>query len=162
MPSHCYKFLLSLLPLLLTGCQLHTLVPATGSERTCSMNNSELQMLQQSEFSLFHQPKQKAALLKQARSDKNIALQAVLLSQPDAALEQLQQAVRLYERLVLYPSKDCPGDTYLNLRQRQAESMQQLILERQTLQQQHQEMQAKINALTELENELTRERESQP
>ncbi len=162
MPIRCGQSLLLFLPLLLSGCQLQNLVPDMETGRTCHMSRSSLAQVQQTEFSLFHQPELKQKLFKQAKADGDIALQALLLSQPDATLEQLQQANRLYGRLVLYPSAVCPGDTYLNLRHRMAESMFTLRQEQSTLRQQHQEMQAKINALTELENELTRERESNP
>ncbi|GEM_PF-2667745 len=159
MPIRCGYSLLITLPLLLTGCQVQTLIPESS---TCHMSQSALAQVQQTEFSLYHQPGLKAGLLKEARNNRDIALQALLLSQPGATLEQLQQANRLYERLVLYPSADCPGDTYLNLRHRMARSTQTLQQEQALLRKQHQEMQAKINALTELENELTRERETNP
>jgi hypothetical protein len=163
---------LLIMPVLISllGCQMPaTLQPgaqAAEPEPACYVSNDALTDLLRQQYQYLNGSGQtRRKQLAQAVKSRDKALEAMLLTSPAASAEQFSRGNALLASLPLYPDQNCMADRYLYLQHQQYGQRQQ---QQQQLQQQLQQLQAqdaqiielkrKIEALTDLEKEITRQR----
>lgn len=152
----------------LLGCQVSTVMQSvpSGYGPACYVGNDVLSdLLKQQQRYLGSSSSARRQQLAQAVKSNDKALEALLLTSPKASAKQFAQGSKLLASLPLYPEADCTADRYLRLHLSQLELRQQQEREIQQLdnqlQQQHAqiaELKQKIEALTDLEQEITRQR----
>lgn len=157
------RSLLILSILLIQGCQLQPLqqVKLSEPEAACRIDNQRLYRLQQTESRFLSEPEKRSSILQKAFKRKDPALLALLLSTPLASKDQLQQAKRHFNKLKVIPQEACPGDSYLHSRNKLATSLLWMRAKHDQLIDQNRALQIKIDALTEIESDLTKQRETQ-
>ncbi|WP_343801268.1 hypothetical protein [Marinobacterium maritimum] len=84
-------------------------------------------------------------------------MHALLLSTPGQSPEQLRRALEYLSTLGTRSS--CSSSQYIEVRTRQLQLQLDLLEQRQTLEQQVDELQRQVDALTDLERQITRQRE---
>ncbi|ANG63674.1 hypothetical protein A8C75_15095 [Marinobacterium aestuarii] len=157
-------------PLLLSllGCQIPDALQPIASNRgpACYVSNDALAglLLQQQRY-LNQSDQARRQQLAQVIKSNDKALEALLLTSPMASAEQFDQGRSLLTSLPLYPSADCTADRYLDIQKSQLEPRQQqlTLIQQQSARIQQQnaqisELKRKIEALTDLEQEITRQR----
>ena len=152
--------------LLLQGCELTPIkpsstVPLIVEQKSCRIEPTNLDRLQKVETEFLAKPEQRSRIMQTAIRQKDPALLALLLSTPLSSTEQLQQSKRYYAKLVLYPDKACPGDRYFDLRDQLTSALLWMRAEHDNLLVEHRILQKKIDALTQLETDLSNDREEQ-
>ena len=149
--------------LLLPGCQLATQGTQSNTDHkgSCRLNAADLDRMQTIEGRFLSKPEQRSRIMQQAINSKDTALLALLLSTPLSSSEQLQQAKRHFAKLVLYPDPSCPGDRYLDLRNQLATTLMWMRAEQDNLLKENRALQVKIDALTQIETDLSKERNEQ-
>ena len=154
-----------LLSMLITGCefqrQLKEIYEETPNVVTgCHIGDERLSgLLYQERNFLSAKASQRSTMLNQAISAGDHPQTALLLSQPSASASDLQKSLQYFSKQGINPTRDCPGDRYLLLRFAQAKLMLDLNQQRGQLQQENQELRKKIEALTQIEQEISRDRE---
>ncbi|WP_370279356.1 hypothetical protein [Pontibacterium sp.] len=154
-----------LLSMLITGCefqrQLKEIYEETPNVVTgCHIGDERLSgLLYQERNFLSAKASQRSTMLNQAISAGDHPQTALLLSQPSASASDLQKSLQYFSKQGINPTRDCPGDRYLLLRFTQAKLMLEINQQRGQLQQENQELRKKIEALTQIEQEISRDRE---
>lgn len=151
---------------ILAGCLPQTLLPSdtasastSGADQDCSTDNQRLlEWLKYEHRFISSTLTEKQQLLIDAEARQPGTLYPLLLSTPG---QSPQHAARALELLATrQPSENgCKADLYLQLRLRQ---LQQLLETRQQLRQlklDNQELKRQVDALTDLERQITRQRE---
>lgn len=152
--------------LILQGCEINTLKPQTGvtnlsNKKSCRVSPDTLNNLQQIETNFLTKPGQRSQIMQNAIRQKDPLLLALLLSTPLSSKEQLQQSKRYYSKLVLYPHSACPGDRYFDLRDQLTSALLWMRAEHDNLLAENRALQVKIDALTQIETDLSNDREIQ-
>ncbi|UTW12486.1 hypothetical protein [Marinobacterium rhizophilum] len=152
---------LLIMPLLLglLGCQVPGALQTPSHGPACYVSNAALaDLLVRQQHYLGSRESARRQQLAQVVKSNDKALEALLLTSPLASAEQFSRGSSLLASLPLYPDAECTADRYLYLHQRQLEPRQQ---QRSLIQQQNtqiDELKRKIEALTDLEQEITRQR----
>ena len=162
------NLLLAPLVLSLLGCQVPTVLqsPPSGYGPACYVSSDALaDLLKQQQRYLGSGDSARRQQLAQVVKSNDKALEALLLTSPKASARQFAQGRKLLASLPLYPDADCTADRYLRLhlsqlelRQQQERQIQQLDNQLQQQNAQIAELKQKIEALTDLEQEITRQR----
>ncbi len=155
----------------LLGCQTPAAVqvsPATAAAGpACYVDNEALPFLlrEQTQYLLAPDAAARTLLLAHAVNSNEKAREALLLTSPAASAEQFGKGTTLLASLPLYPDGDCIADRYMQLHYRQSQRRQQQQLKINELNAQVNELntqvvelKSKIEALTDLEQEITRQR----
>lgn len=161
--------LLVLVAALVSGCDFNVkdVLPASDSSDTASTEAPDCYigkvrlsgLLVQERTYLSVDKKSRNKMLKASIKAKDYAQSALLRSQPDATIAELRLAIDDYKKQPVRPRLQCPGDRYIVLRQRQADLQ---LLQKQRVGkviQENSELRTQIEALTQIEQELSRERE---
>lgn len=154
-----------LLSMLITGCefqrQLKEIYEETPNVVTgCHIGDQRLSgLLYQERDFLSAKTDKRAAMLDQAISAGDHPQTALLLSQPSASASDLKKSLQYFSKQGINPSLSCPGDRYLLLRFAQTKLMLEINQQRGQLQRENQELRKKIEALTQIEQEISRDRE---
>lgn len=151
------KLLLLSLFLLLSGCDLQSLKPDVESV-ICHIQPERLSALQTIEKRFLTKADERSRILQRALKSKDRAQIALLLSTPLSSTEQLQQAKKNYARIQLNPHPDCPGDSYIDLRNQFTSTLLWMRADQDNLAEEIQSLKTKIDALTEIESDLDRQR----
>lgn len=150
---------------LISGCELQqhwrTLVKEpTNTNMGCYINKGRLSgLLQQERSYLTSSNAVRKVVLQRALKAEDYPQAALLLAQPDAQAAELQQALQYFSKQGTNPSFDCPGDRYLTLRHVQTELLLDISNQQFTLEKENQELRKQIEALTQIEQEISRDRE---
>ncbi|MEM5536434.1 hypothetical protein WNY58_08530 [Neptuniibacter pectenicola] len=152
--------------LILQGCELQETKPPIevepiSEQKSCRIEAANLDRLQKIEKLFLENPERRSRIMQNAIRDKDQTLLALLLSTPLSSKEQLQQAKRYYAKFVLYPDKACPGDRYFDLRDQLTSALLWMRAEQDNLLQENKTLQIKIDALTQIETDLSKDRENQ-
>ncbi len=152
--------------LILQGCELNTIKPqnsvtSLSNKKSCRISPYTLNNLQQIETDFLTKPGQRSQIMQSAIRQKDPLLLALLLSTPLSSKEQLQQSKRYYSKLVLYPHSACPGDRYFDLRDQLTSALLWMRAEHDNLLSENRALQVKIDALTQIETDLSNDREVQ-
>lgn len=154
-----------LLSTMITGCefqrQLKEFYEDTPDAVTgCHIGDERLSgLLYQERNFLSAKASQRTTMLNQAISAEDHPQTALLLSQPSANASDLKKSLQYFSKQGINPTRDCPGDRYLLLRFAQTKLMLEIDQQRGQLQQENQELRKKIEALTQIEQEISRDRE---
>jgi len=116
-------------------------------------------LLMQERSYLATTPERKESMLATSLKAKDHAQSALLLSQPDASDKDLKQAQSYYRQQPVRPSLKCPGDRYLVLRQRQTDLQLRVNTRRFSLERENRALRKQIEALTQIEREISQDRE---
>ncbi|WP_286237365.1 hypothetical protein [Neptuniibacter halophilus] len=149
-----------LLILFLQGCQLQPQALQT-QEQSCKISPQRLASLQETEKRFLSQPEARSGIMQRAIRDKDNELLALILATPLSSTDQLQQARRHFARLDLSQAPTCPGDRYLDMRNQLTSSLMWMRAEQDNLEAANQALKLKIDALTQIESDLSRQREAQ-
>jgi len=152
--------------LVLQGCELNTIKPqnsvtSLSNTKSCRIPPQKLNNLQQIETDFLTKPDKRSQIMQNAIRQKDPLLLALLLSTPLSSKEQLQQSKRYYSKLVLYPHRACPGDRYFDLRDQLTSALLWMRAEHDNLLSENRALQVKIDALTQIETDLSKDREVQ-
>jgi len=155
--------LLILSTLLLSGCKDRLLPSETEPEpvvvQTCQFNETHLQEWLKQEYRFISSTlSDKRALLVDAERRQQV-LYALLLSSPGQSQAQLERAIELLGATALEQIEECSAEQYLAVRQRQLTLQLELLHQIDGLQMQKKELERQVNALTDLERQITRQRE---
>lgn len=154
-----------LLSMLITGCEFQRQLKEIYEESPnvvtgCHIGTDRLSgLLYQERNFLSATAGKRTTMLKQAIRAKDHPQTALLLSQPDASISNLQKSLQYFGQQGINPTRDCPGDRYLLLRFVQAKRMLDVTHLHGQLQKENQELRKKIEALTQIEQEISRDRE---
>lgn len=162
------QLLLCTLFMLLAGCQLLEragLQPAGNSDssiKSCDIDDAQvIEWLNYEHRYISSTLDEKRKLLIDAEKRQQRILHALLLSTPGQSSEQLKRALEYLN--TLKASSSCSYGQYIGLRTRQLQLQldlqQELLEQRQTFEQQVDELQRQVDALTDLERQITRQRE---
>ncbi|GAA0681856.1 hypothetical protein GCM10009104_03250 [Marinobacterium maritimum] len=158
------QLLLCTLMMLLAGCQLlerSVLRPAASDNvqtRACDIDDAQvIEWLNYEHRYISSTLEQKRKLLIDAERRQQRTLHALLLSTPGQSPEQLRRALEYLSTLGTRSS--CSSSQYIEVRTRQLQLQLDLLEQRQTLEQQVDELQRQVDALTDLERQITRQRE---
>ena len=124
----------------------------------CHIQPQRLAALQSIEKRFLTQDDARSRLLQQAFKSKDRVQIALLLSTPLASTEQLQQAKKNYARIQLNPHPDCPGDRYIDLRNQFTSTLLWMRADQDNLAAENRSLKIKIDALTEIESDLDKQR----
>jgi hypothetical protein len=152
--------------LILPGCEFNTLKPSVdidnlSNTKSCRITPADLDRLQHTETKFLSKPGQRSSIMQNAIREKDRLLLTLLLSTPLSSKEQLQQSKRYYTKLVLYPHSACPGDRYFDLRDQQTSALLWMRAEHDNLLAENRALQVTIDALTQIETDLSNDREIQ-
>lgn len=152
-----------LLTVSLSGCQLQQTIQETSDQLLCNIQPEQMDNWIKLEWNYRQAdaPDKQAieALLRE--QEDNIGL-ALLLSQPESSVNQLQQSLELYKSLEINYSALCDSERYLALREQQSTSMLTLKQtlnskdsDTRKLQQERETLQQQIDALTDIERDIS-------
>lgn len=148
--------------IIISGCQFTQLLHTPGNGYTCTLGNMGewMKLEQQYQQSL---PSDKAAMLKQSAEKNQLIIQAILLSQPENSTAQLKKSIELFEQLDLDTPPQCDAELYLLVRYQYTQAVMTLQralntadLERKSLSAERDKLKQQIDALTRIENDLSR------
>lgn len=150
----------------LTGCQLPNLKPETPEQsqtsdaQGCYIGEPRLSglLLREKGF-LEGNEKARKKMLKESLDAEDHAQSALLQSQPGATPKELKTALTFYRKQPVNPILACPGDRYVILRQQQAQHQIRHIEKYGKLLEENAALRTQIEALTQIERDLTRSRE---
>lgn len=155
-----------LLSLLTSGCQLQQQVkeifaePKPEPELDCFIGRERLSGLLIQEGSYLEATAQtRKTMLTQAMSADDFAQSALLLSQPASIAADLEKSLQQFRKQALRPSLECPGDRYVMLRYAQAKLLLKEKQQSVHLQRENNALRKQIEALTQIEQEISRDRE---
>ncbi|UTW04584.1 hypothetical protein KDX31_06160 [Amphritea atlantica] len=144
----------------LSGCQMTQLLPANDFTCITGDMGEWVKLEQQYQQS---RPEEKVAMLKQAEDDNQIIIQAMLLSQPENTTAQLKRSIELFEQFDLDKTPQCDAEQYLRVRYQYTQAVMTLQralntvdLERKALAAERDKLKQQIEALTRIENDLSR------
>lgn len=154
-----------LLTTLITGCefqqQLKEMYEETPNVVTgCHIGDARLSgLLFQERSYLTANGTLQQEMLHNAIKAKDHPQSALLLSQPKSSISDLTKSLQYYKQQGTNPSKECPGDRYLLLRHAQTKLLLQINQYSSSLRKENLELRKKIEALTQIEQEISRDRE---
>ncbi len=158
------QLLLCTLMLLLAGCQLlENAVPQLASDTNdqaqhCDIDDAQvIKWLNYEHRYISSTLEQKRKLLVDAERRQQRTLHALLLSTPGQSPEQLRRAFEYLS--TVDTSASSRASRYIEVRTRQLQLQLDLLDQRQTLEQRVDELQRQVDALTDLERQITRQRE---
>ncbi len=158
--------------IVISGCQvqqLFTAPPATDKDTaySCSAGSIEEWLMLEQQYQQSG-AKGKAELLKQATENNMTAIGAILLSQPENTTAQLKRSVELFELLELEDTPACNAEHYLLVRHQYTQAVLTLQralntvdLERKRLSAERDTLKQQIDALTRIENDLSRQKDGE-
>lgn len=155
-----------LLAFLVSGCQLGVKETVgnpdpVSTETDCLIGKTRLSgLLVRERTYLKAHTKRRQQMLKETMTAKDFAQSALLRSQPNAKPAEIKQALSDYRKQNIRPQLHCPGDRYLQLRQQQAILLLKQKQQSLMLSQENSALRRQIEALTRLEQELSRDRET--
>lgn len=111
---------------------------------------------------------EQSELLKLAKNNNQTAIRAILLSQPENTTAQLKRSIELFEQLELDKTPECDAEHYLLVRHRYTQAVLTLQralntadLERKKLSAERDTLKQQIDALTRIENDLSRQKDGE-
>ncbi|WP_181737852.1 hypothetical protein [Marinobacterium marinum] len=150
--------------MLLSGCQLlerpvsHTPDNSEEQLHPCADENAQvIKWLDYEHRYISSTLDEKRKLLIEAEKRQQTTLHALLLSAPGQSPEQLKRALEYLSTLKISPS--CSAGQYVQVRTRQLQLQLNLLDQQYTLERQVDELQRQVDALTDLERQITRQRE---
>lgn len=152
-----------MLAMILSGCQLSQIKeelvnPVTPPD--CVISAERLSgLLMQERTYLVTTPQRRKTMLQQAQNAEDHPQHALLLSQPGASRAALKKAQQFYRKQSVRPSLECPGDRYLVLRQRQTDLQLQQHKRLFSLEKENRALRKQIEQLTQIEREISEDRE---
>lgn len=159
---------------MLVSCQLQKEKPSSSlavvivEKDNCRIDDTKLYNLQSTETRFLENPSQRRKIMAEANKNKDSLLLALLLSTPLSSSKQLKQAEHYYSHLVLYPSHSCIGDNYFALRHQYTSALIWMRAEQDNLAAENSAqrkkidvLRIKIDALTQIEKDLSEERKIQ-
>ena len=156
-------FAVTLLAVAVSGCQLQQTLKQTGNQIVCDIQPdmiADWTKLERHYQKASGEDKKAMLALISEQTDK-VAL-ALLLSQPENTAKQLRQSIQLFEAMEIKDSSLCDSDRYLALRHHYTKGvliLQQALnstdLERKQLQQERNTLQQNIEALTDIERDIS-------
>ena len=154
--------LIVLTVIIISGCQVKQLLPAPENTPACIAGDMHEWMILEQQYQQ-STSSDKSAMLKQATADNQLIIQAILLSQPENSTAQLKRSLKLFEQLNLDEPPQCDPELYLLVRYQYTQAVMTLQralnyadLERKTLTAQRNKLRQQIEALTRIENDLSR------
>ncbi|GAA0786931.1 hypothetical protein [Marinobacterium sediminicola] len=155
------QLLLGTMMMFLAGCQLLDKValhPTGDGSQTCDIDDAQvIEWLNFEHRYVSSTLDTKRRLLIDAEKRQQRILHALLLSTPGQSQEQLKRALEYLSTVDLNSS--CTASQYIRLRTRQLQLQLGLLDQNQSLKQQVNELQRQVDALTDLERQITRQRE---
>lgn len=150
----------------LSGCQLPNLKPETTEQpqesdaRGCYIGEPRHSglLLREKAF-LEGDAKARQKMLKESASAEDHAQYALLQSQPGATPAELKAALTFYRKQPVNPILACPGDRYVILRHQQTQHQIRHLEKYGKLLEENAALRTQIEALTQIERDLTRSRE---
>lgn len=147
---------------IISGCQMTHIIPLNNTQNaSCIAEDISAWMTLEQQYQQ-SPPRGKATLLKQAEESSSIML-AILLSQPDNTTAQLKRSITLFEQLKLNQNPLCDAEQYLLVRYQYTQAVMTLQralntadLERKALAAERDKLKQQIEALTRIENDLSR------
>ncbi|RTE66385.1 hypothetical protein EH243_07250 [Amphritea opalescens] len=160
---------LTLTLFMVSGCQTMSSLsfpflssPAKSTKPSCLSGNIDLWVEQEQQYQQA-QGSAKNEMLKQAIESEQKATLAILLSQPGNTTAQLKKSIALFEQFDLNQNPECDAEQYLLVRYHYTQAvmtLQQALnnadLERKALSAERDKLKQQIEALTRIENELSR------
>jgi hypothetical protein len=160
--------------IVISGCQVQQLLPAlpatdkvTDTAYSCSVGSIEEWLMLEQQYQQSG-TKGKAELLKEAKENGATAIGAILLSQPENTTAQLKRSIELFEQLELDKTPDCDAEHYLLVRHQYTQAVLTLQralntadLERKKLSVERDTLKQQIDALTRIENDLSRQKDGE-
>jgi len=147
---------------LLAGCQpILPQVSGFGGEQQCLIDNDQLQVWLKYEHRFISSTlNDKQQLLIDAEARQPTTLYPLLLSTPGQSPQHVARALDiLTEQPLPSADADCNADQYLQLRMRQLQQQLNTLQQLRTLELGNQELKRQVDALTDLERQITRQRE---
>ncbi|SIQ68876.1 hypothetical protein SAMN05421647_107213 [Marinobacterium stanieri] len=152
---------------LLAGCQSPLLPIKSTSEpvKTPALSHCRFDTGQLSEWIKYEHRfisstiSDRQALLGDAERRQLSALHALLLSSPGQSQAQLERATKLLASISPDPSDLCAAEQYLANRQHQLNLQLESLQQIRDLEQQKMELERQVDALTDLERQITQQRE---
>ncbi|SEQ12094.1 hypothetical protein SAMN03080615_00518 [Amphritea atlantica] len=148
--------------MMLGGCQIKQFLPTPDNGFTCIAGDIGEWMILEQQYQQ-SRPEGKAAMLKQAADKDQVIIQAMLLSQPDNTTAQIKRSIELFEQLDLDKTPQCDAEQYLLVRYQYTQAVMTLQralntadLERKALSAERDKLRQQIEALTRIENDLSR------
>ncbi|MBN0987439.1 hypothetical protein [Amphritea pacifica] len=148
--------------MMLGGCQIKQFLPTPDNGFTCIAGDMGEWMMLEQQYQQ-SRPEGKAAMLKEAADKDQVIIQAMLLSQPDNTTAQIKRSIELFEQLDLDKTPQCDAEQYLLVRYQYTQAVMTLQralntadLERKALSAERDKLRQQIEALTRIENDLSR------
>jgi len=151
----------------LGGCQIKDSLIKAGDTISCSVKPGDIEhwvALEQRYQTAAEEGKQE--LLVQARTDSNPVPLAIFLSQPGNSETELSKSLTLFRKMELQPNSSCLTDRYIYVRYHYAQETLQLqkalnnsTVQRKTLLNERNKLLDQIRALTEIERDLSNQKE---
>lgn len=151
----------------LSGCQVKDSLLKAGDNISCAVKPGNIEHW----ISLEHRyqnadPEQKKVLLAQAAKDSNTTPLAIFLSLPGSSEAEILKALTLFRKMELQPDSNCLTDRYIYVRYQHAQGildLQQTLngstLERNVLLKERDKLLDQIRALTEIERDISNQKE---
>ncbi|WP_417222066.1 hypothetical protein [Amphritea sp.] len=156
--------LIVLAAVIISGCQARQLMPTPEKhlEASCVLGDMTEWMAQEQQYQQASS-NVRSLLLKKATADKKTITLAILLSQPDNTTAQLKKSIALFEQLDLNNPPQSDAEQYLLVRYQYTLAVMTLQralntadLERKALSTERDKLKQQIEALTRIENDLSR------
>jgi len=147
---------------LLAGCQsILPLATTPATEQPCLIDNNQLRDWLKYEHRFISSTlNDKQQLLIDAEARQPTTLYPLLLSTPGQSPQHVARALDiLAAQRSPNAGADCSADQYLQLRMRQLQQQLNTLQQLQTLELGNQELKRQVDALTDLERQITRQRE---
>ncbi|WP_428035865.1 hypothetical protein [Amphritea sp.] len=148
--------------IIISGCQIKQLLPTPDNGYSCILGDMGEWMMLEQQYQQ-SQTSEKTAMLKQAADKNQIIIQAILLSQPENSTAQLKRSIELFEQLDLDKPPQCDAELYLLVRYQYTQAVMTLQralntadLDRKALSAERDKLKQQIEALTRIENDLSR------
>ncbi len=163
-----YRLPLIFIPLvLLAGCQWPLVPNQTSSQPTVAATSSncrfdESQLVEWIKYEhrfISSTISDRQTLLGEAERRQRSALHALLLSSPGQSQAQLERATKLMDSISPKSAGSCATELYLANRQAQIKQQLERLQQIQDLEQQKMELERQVDALTDLERQITQQRE---
>lgn len=171
------KTLLAVLTVIgLSGCQMQQLLPTLSAAKSesqidstfsCSADSIEKLLMLEQKYQQA-KPSGKSKLLAEAKDNSQVAVRAILLSQPGHTTAQLKRSIELFEQLKLDKTPQCDAEHYLLVRYQYTQAVLTLQralntadLERKELSAERDILKQQIDALTRIENDLSRQKDGE-
>lgn len=153
----------------LSGCQFQKSLIKAGDSLNCAVKPGNIEdwvsLEQHFQKASVHQ---KRTLIAEARKDSSAVPLAILFSQPESSEAQLKKSLSLFQEMELQSDSNCLTDRYLYVRYQYARGvlvLQQALngtdLQRKALLVERDSLIEKIEALTEIERDISNQKEEE-